>query len=135
MLAMTEMSSKPEVLCVNTLVRAKMCGSLASALSETDTPVESLFMVGLLSTMDAFLDLPMEEVVSSLGLPDWIEEILIERKGRMGLILNTAVFYEEAEFDSIDWNGLPQIGLQDEEVQLIYQDSILWAADIIDQFI
>jgi len=135
MLAMTEMPSKPEILCVNTLIRAKMCGSLASALSETDTPVESLFMVGLLSTMDAFLDLPMEEVVSSLGLPALIEEILIERKGSMGLILNTAVFYEEAEFDSIDWNGLRQIGLQDKEVQLIYQDSILWAADIIDQFI
>jgi len=135
MLAMTEMSSKPKTLCVNTLIRAQMCRSLASALSETDTQVESLFMVGLLSTMDVFLDLPMEEVVSSLGLPDWIEETLIERKGSMGLILNTAVFYEDAEFDSIDWKGLRQIGLQDEKVQLIYQDSILWAADIIDQFI
>jgi len=135
MLAMTEMSSKPEVLCVNTLIRAQMCRSLAGALSVAEAPVESLFMVGLLSTMDAFLDLPMEEVVSSLGLPVWIEEALIERKGRMGLILNTAVFYEEAEFDSIDWDGLRQIGLPDQDVQLIYQESILWAADIMDQLI
>jgi len=135
LLTMTEMSSKPKSLTKDALIRAKMCKSLAEASSLTDLHEDSLFMAGLLSSIDAFLDLPMEEIITLLGLPAWLEDTLIERKGSMGLILNTAIFFERAEFDNVDWNKLRHIGLQAEDVQSGYQDSICWAAALIDQLI
>jgi len=135
LLAMTEMSSKPKSLSIDALIRAKMCKSLAETSSLSDVHEDSLFMAGLLSSMDAFLDLPMEEIITLLGLPAWLENTLIERKGNTGLILNTAVFFERAELDSVDWNKLHQIGLQAEDIQSSYQYSICWAADLTDQFI
>ncbi len=134
LLALTEMSSKPKILCSNALIRGHMSRLLAEQFHLTEVRGDGLFTAGLLSTMDAFLDLPMDKIVTSLSLPCWLNDTLLERKGNMGLILNTATFYEKAEFNNVDWNKLNQFNITPEDVQSSYHASILWAAELMEQF-
>ncbi len=134
MLALSELSSKPKVLCAHALIRAQMCKLLAESVSKSnELDGDSLFTAGLLSLMDAFLDMKMEAIVKSLGLSTWLAETIIERKGNMGLLLDTAILYETAEFGRINWHGLRRLGFQPDDIQNAYYESAQWAGDIMKQ--
>lgn len=134
LLALTLMPSKPKILCSNALIRGRMCRLLAELFLVDEVRGDSLFTAGLLSTIDLFLDLPMKTLINSLRLPPWLKDTLLEHKGNMGLILHTAVCYEKGYFHDVDWNRLREFGVNRDAVQSAYHDSILWAADLMEQF-
>jgi len=134
MLALSGMSCKPKILSSNALIRGRLCKMLTELLFVDGLRSDSMFTVGLLSSMDLFFDLPLIEVVGTLELSSWLKEALLERKGNMGLILNTAIFLEKAELDAVDWQGLYTLGIRESDIQSAYHDSIMWTADIMAQF-
>lgn len=134
LLALANNSDKPKVLCTNALIRGEMCRRLINASPTTDLNGNNLFTVGLLSTMDLFLDLPMQEITQILKLPGWLAGALLERNGDIGIILNTAIAYESADFEGVYWDGLHDMGLESMDVQHAYHDSIIWTSKVMDQF-
>lgn len=133
LMALTEMSDKPKIICMNALIRAQMCKLLAQELLSTPARIDSLFTLGLLSTMEMFLDISMAEVVKLLELPEWMGAALVNRSGNAGLILSTVIAYETCDFDAVDWQSLKAIGLGEREVQSAYQVGIIWAAGLVDE--
>ena len=59
---------------------------------------EHAYMAGVLSPVSALLGLPMKEIVDSLGLIDEISDALLERKGRLGHLLELCELLERADF-------------------------------------
>src|SRR5690606_2754188 len=59
LLAMANMGDKPLELSVAALTRARMCAAIATAMNGKSRS-DSFFTVGLLSTLDAFMDAPLE---------------------------------------------------------------------------
>ncbi len=130
-LAFSDSRSKPQALCFNALIRGQMCRYISESLELTDRRSDDLFTLGILSLMDAFLDLPMQSIIDNLNLSEWLANALLRREGNMGLILDTAISYEMADFDSVDWSRLKSINLSKNAVQQAYQNSIVWTSEIM----
>jgi EAL and modified HD-GYP domain-containing signal transduction protein len=78
---------RPAVL-TSALLRAKLCELLAEdAGAEADTA----FAVGLLSTLDALLDAPLDEILATLPLTDDVNAALLRREGVLGELLEDAI--------------------------------------------
>ena len=87
--------ARPAVLTAG-LVRARLCETLAR---QARVSPDSAFIVGLLSVCDALLDTPLEEIIPSLSLSDELKAAIINREGRLGMVLETAVLLERGDIE------------------------------------
>ena len=117
LLMMATVDDKPHELTAVALQRAKMCEMLGKALGERKA--ESYFLIGLLSVLDAIMDLPMVQVVESLSLTAEITEALIYRKGKLGLALSAVIATEGG-----DWDPILQLGIKPHVWRNIYFESV-----------
>ncbi len=117
---MSSIDGKPPELMNISLIRARMCQGLAEALQEPDAA--TYFIVGLFSSLDAFMDRPMAELVDSLPLPAAAQAALAGHEGRMGEALQLVLDYEACV-----WDGRARLGLSPDEIQRIYWESLSWS--------
>ncbi len=117
LLMMATVDDKPHELTAVALQRAKMCEMLGKALGERQA--ESYFLIGLLSVLDAIMDLPMVQLVERLSLTAEITEALIYRKGKLGLALSAVIATEGG-----DWDPVLQLGIKPHVWRNIYFESV-----------
>lgn len=120
LLMMATVDDKPHELTAIALQRAKMCEMLGKALGESQT--ETYFLIGLLSVLDAIMDIPMDQVVESLSLVPEISGALIARSGKPGLVL-TGVIATESGI----WDYVLQLGIRPDDWREIYFESVQWS--------
>src|SRR5262249_19187186 len=88
-----------------------------------------LFMVGLLSSVDAILDRPMLEVLQDLPLSADVKAALMGRKDGHGRVLGLALAYEQAE-----WDRLPAVmgdlNLDVTRLPTFYKEAVSWVNQI-----
>jgi c-di-GMP phosphodiesterase len=87
---------KPPELTVTALARAHFC-ELAGPRVGLVRPSQ-LFTVGLFSVIDALMDVPMEEALSSIPFPTEMRDALISHSGPMGRLLDCVAALEAGEF-------------------------------------
>src|SRR6266404_1159885 len=80
--------NKPVELIRTALTRAYFCEELARPLGLSNHASE-LFLMGLLSTLDAMLDRPMPQVLAELSVSAEIREALSGTSGAFGEVLET----------------------------------------------
>lgn len=68
--------AKPNELIRFSVIKARMCEQCAHIIKSQFTP-EELFTVGLFSTMDAILDMPMENILEKIALSEKIKDALV----------------------------------------------------------
>jgi len=61
-----------------------------TGLDRTSDLVESAFLTGILSLLDALYEIPMENVVESLNLSNEVTSALLYREGELGTLLHLA---------------------------------------------
>lgn len=66
--------------------------------SRTSDLVETAFLTGILSLLDALYETPMEHVVESLNLSEDMADALLRREGQLGMLLLLAERLEKADF-------------------------------------
>jgi c-di-GMP phosphodiesterase len=119
LLLMAKTSDKPHELSTQALFRAKMAESLAQDLKLPDS--EGFFMVGLLSVLDALLDMPMSEVIEGMQLSKAIAAALLQRAGPMGAVLHAIETLETG-----DWKLAIELNLGARAISAVYLDSLEW---------
>ncbi len=93
-------SGKPNEEQLSTaMTRARTCELVAGAVRGVRP--ESAFIVGVLSSLDLVLGLPMEAVVDRLPLADDLRAALVERSGSLGQILDAVLAYERGDDDAV----------------------------------
>ena len=105
LLVLAGATGKPPELSRQALVRAEMTSALLAAQSDgapSRADHESAFTVGLMSTLDAFTDLPLAEVAARLSLDDRLYDALVHHAGPLGQALRTTLEYEAAADDERD---------------------------------
>ena len=117
LISLRSIPSKPLELIKHALVRAKLAEVIS--LENTEKNPNSFFLMGLLSTIDALLDVTMEEALKLMPLKKEIIEALLEQKGEMGDILDIIIEHEQ----KLKW----PLG-QDYSTQ--YIDACEWADDV-----
>lgn len=122
-LLLSTVDDKPRELMMTALVRARMCQLLGESFRAIAK--ESFLSAGLLSVLDALLDCPMETALAELPLADDIKEALINRSGPIGHALRCTIAYERAEWDEVEFNGMPPESIRDR-----YMEAISWARQV-----
>lgn len=110
---------KPDELMRNMLVRGRMCEILA-ALSSLAEPT-SYFIVGLLSRIDALMDMPMTDLLQQVPLNTDVKQALLHHAGTMGHVLTEVEHYERGRFDRLNWVLDPSL------YEVAYRHSVNWA--------
>jgi c-di-GMP phosphodiesterase len=128
LLALAEMSDKPDALRAHALEKAKLCEVMGAKFRKDESAV--FYSVGLLSSMDAYFDQPLPALVESMSLREDVKAALLEGEGELGLVLDTAENIQKGTFSEINWQGLADLGLGPAEINEIYLSVIEWQSNM-----
>ncbi|EDP57232.1 EAL and HDOD domain-containing protein [Vibrio sp. AND4] len=121
--------SKPSELYNLSLQRAQFCEAM-SRYRPFSQLNEQGFMIGLLSILDAILDLSVESLVGQLPLSPSVQQALLHRQGEYGTLLAIEECYERA-----DWEGVEQfsqqLGLSIEDVTSELGEAVRWSQNFV----
>lgn len=118
---------KPAELMTTTLLRAQFCEELGGSLS-VPAKLADFFLTGLLSTLDALLDRPMELVLNQLSLGEEVRAALLGHDNVLGNCLRTVTAYDRREWDDVD-RYAADAGIPHGEVAGAYQRSLRWVTN------
>jgi EAL and modified HD-GYP domain-containing signal transduction protein len=122
-LLLSSVENKPRELMTIALIRARMCELLGESVPNAQK--ESFLSAGLLSLLDALLDCPIEKALAELPLSDDIKSALIHRSGPIGQALRCTIAYERADWDDVQFYGLPPAPIREK-----YMQAIAWARQL-----
>jgi len=117
-------SDKPLELAVSSCVRGRMCEDLGGESSLGISQLDC-FLVGSLSSLDAFLDVPLRESLNRLPLSNSVRTALLERQGPLADLLFLVEQYERGEWDLVGRN-CSALGFNEGEVSRAYVQSLQW---------
>jgi len=89
-----------------------------------------LFLVGMLSLLDALLNLPMSRAIEGLNLPQDVVEALLRRRGPFAPYLQLAEACESFDQPAIEALA-DSVGRSAEEVNLAHVEALIWAEELL----
>ncbi len=116
---------KPQELVTLPLIRARFCELLAPA-ANMQSSANDLFLLGLLSAIDAILDMRMTDVLKEITIEEDIRNALLGEKNKLRRILDVVLLYERAAWEEMD-TAAAQAGLAADAVPAVFLDSVDWA--------
>ena len=118
-------SEIPPALTLTVLTRARLV-ELLGKLKLPRAEHDNLFIVGMLSMLGVILDMPLEDVVDKLHIPESIALGLLKREGSYGPYLELAEACEHA--DQARLAALAgEMGLTPDEINAAHLAAISWA--------
>lgn len=113
---------KPNELAVISTVRARFCELVAEKIG-LQTEHTDIYLMGLFSLVDAFMNTPMEEILRELPLAEAVKDALLGRASRYSAILQLALAYEEAQWEQCDTLAA-RLGLHHEMTPALYHQAL-----------
>lgn len=129
LLSLSNMADKPNALSVLAMTRAKMCQLLAECFTNS-ADSDAYFTTGLLSNLDAFFDVELQEIVASMPLSPLVVDGLLKGNGPIGMIIRTVIQFEQAQWDALDREALAKLNIGTKELEQSYRESIRWASQL-----
>ncbi len=122
---------KPEELALRAITRAKFCESLAPYV-DLKNRAEDLFLVGMFSLIDAFLDRAISEILNEIPIGDEIKGAILGEENSLGEVYKYVLSYEKG-----DWIRLTeqQIKLRIDETPppQLYLKALKWGQEAFQQ--
>jgi EAL and modified HD-GYP domain-containing signal transduction protein len=122
-------ASQSKVLVSQALERARFLEMLAPRLREEGP---KLYLLGMLSLIDAILKVPMSKIIDSLPLDDDMKAALTGNPSKLGVALDLIQCYQVAEWDACDLLQ-QKLGLDEQATAKLYMDAVHWADVVIRQ--
>lgn len=123
LITVSQSNDKPDELIREILTCAHMC-ELCAADYQIEKP-GTAFMVGMLSGLDAIVDLEMEEIIRQLPLAPELTLALLDRQGALGKLLQDVQLYMSGQWEA----------LSDEEhtakLSAAREESLSWVLDAL----
>ncbi|HXC33908.1 MAG TPA: HDOD domain-containing protein [Verrucomicrobiae bacterium] len=116
---------KPDELMTVPLVRGRFCELLAPLAGLADH-ASDLFLMGLLSVMDAVLDQPLDSILADLPVRQEIKEALLARAGLYWRLLEIAVAHERADWEKVS-ALLSETEMEEDRVSELYVAAVDWS--------
>jgi len=122
-LVLARFKHKPEELLTLALIRGKMCETMSK---HANLNIDTGFMIGLLSTLDALVDTEMAAVVAELPLNEAAKSALENKSGSLGEILGAIIAYEQADWQS----QFIRDSKNSSQLTAVYLDAIHWTHEV-----
>ena len=119
---------KPAELMIVPLVRGRFCEMLAP-LAGLQAESNDLFLLGLLSVMDAILNQPLKLILAELPVRNEISEALLMHTGIYRDFLEITVAHERADWETIAKLG-KRLGIPEGQIPPLYVSAVDWAATL-----
>ena len=117
LLVLAGVDGKPYELFRIALVRARHCEQLGEMMSCSDS--SAYFTAGLFSTLDALLDVPMQELIASLPLTEELTVALTTHSGPIGEAVRCAIAYERQDWPRVTFADLDGAVIRDAYVAAV----------------
>jgi len=119
----------PNPLAILAACRGRFMELLAKEIGVPSEEAEQAFMTGMISLLDAALEIPMIRIADELGLDPTIRAALLERSGRLGDLLRLMEYIEQCDTARVD-DSLSAIGIDMGVLTRIEIEAMQWANDI-----
>jgi EAL and modified HD-GYP domain-containing signal transduction protein len=120
LLLLSGIDEKRGPLLLTALSRGRTCEAIARRLGADDA--DAYFFTGMLSVVDALLDLPMDEAIRDLPLSEDVVAALVQRAGGKGRTLTMAEACERGAWDDA---ALPSLDAA--ELAVLHVEALTWA--------
>ena len=117
---------KSTELVLSALVRARFCELLSPKVPHGDS---DLFLMGLLSLMDAMLEVPMSRVLENVPVDQEIKAVLLGGDSRLRSFYQLMLAQESGEWQAIT-ELVRQLCLNESEVAESYWEAVHWAQQV-----
>ena len=121
-------SDKPEELTVTSLVRARFCELIAGDAKLSGRQLD-LFLVGILSVVDALIGQPMAQLLDELSVPGDVRNALLGKPSAL-----TEVFALVRAYEGVDWGNVARLSesasIPLDRVSAVYCESLKWVDEI-----
>ena len=117
---------KASDLVVSALVRARFCELLSPKVQHGDS---DLFLMGLLSVMDAILEMPMSKVLEKVPVDQETKSLLSGGASRLRPLYQLMLARESGEW-KVSSEFSRQLRLSDSEVAEAYWQALQWARQV-----
>jgi EAL and modified HD-GYP domain-containing signal transduction protein len=122
--------NKTTELLVLAVVRARFCELLADVIDAAERGDE-MFLMGLMSTVDALLDMPMDKALEELPLSDELKSALLRKPGQLRNILELVMGYESGNWEQFK-KLTKSLSIDEAEVPHFHQEGMKMARQIIE---
>ncbi|MBM7562361.1 EAL and HDOD domain-containing protein [Fusibacter tunisiensis] len=123
-------ANKPKELMRLSLIRSKF-SELVALTSNLKRIKHEAAMMGLFSTIDALLDMDMEEALLDIPLPGHVLDALIRKQGTLASLYELVEAYEHGDW--LETASLSKnMGLDSENLYQKYLMSVEWARETMD---
>ena len=117
---------KSSELVLMGLARARFCELLSKRLQSNS----DLFLMGLLSVMDAILEVPMEVLLEQLPVEREIKAALLGQSGSLRPLYQLMLAQESGEWEQSS-ELARQLKLSEDEVATLWWQALQWAQQVI----
>ena len=118
--------NKTSELVLSALVRARFCELLSPKVAHGDS---DLFLLGMLSLMDAILELPMSQVLDNIPIDQETKSMLLGRPSRLQPFYQLMLAQESGEWENAN-ELAKQLHLNESEVAEYYWQAMQWARQV-----
>lgn len=124
-------NSRMDELVVISLVRARFAELLAGKIG-LQARAPEMFMMGMFSMIDVFMEKPLEVVLEQLPLPQDIKEALTGKRNVFRSVYELILAYEMAEWEKFSLQATA-LRIDENAIPSLYQQSVEWADRICSQ--
>ncbi|HEY2467970.1 MAG TPA: HDOD domain-containing protein [Terracidiphilus sp.] len=122
-----EMSrGRPGELLLSALIRARFAEGLGERIDHQEA---DLFLVGLLSVMDAILEIPMSAVIEGLELDEDSTNLLLEHQGNLRTIFELVSAVETGAWPTVV-QSCRELAVSEDVAAACYSKAIAWAQSL-----
>lgn len=115
------------------LLRARLCEQLAAPIGRP-AAAGSLYVMGLLSHLDALLGRPMSGLILDMGLASEVEDALVGRAGFHGTVLRLVEAYEAFRWGEV-MDACVELGIRPRVVGDLYIEAMTWTSEHVDALV
>jgi len=120
--------NKPDELIVAAICRAKFCELLAPSVGLKHRSSD-LFLMGMFSLIDAFLDRPLNEALGELPISDEIKDALLGGQSRFRDVYELVLAYEAGDWEKLSRKAA-RLELEEREIKEVYINSLEYTNQI-----
>jgi EAL and modified HD-GYP domain-containing signal transduction protein len=117
---------KPEELAVQAIIRARFCESLAPHVG-LPSRADGLFLMGMFSLLDAFLDRPLSDLLMEIPLDTDIKKALLGEENRFGELYQCVLAYERGEWGKLSEHG-KKFKITEALLSQLYLGAVEWGS-------
>jgi c-di-GMP-related signal transduction protein len=130
LIAITCMANgKPAELVALPLIRARFCELLAPYAGLAPS-ANDLFLLGLLSAMDAMLDMRMPDVLKEIAIREDIRDALLGNANKLRDIFEFVRNYERGRWEEIS-AAAARMGIPEDAIPPLYVEAVEWARQML----